>query len=236
MKKPTFYILPVLFLLIISCSKTVKEQALTMKDVFPSQKNTDSTFVFDLDTVKNFESLTSVFCKNYYKKKTRYFIKTSKNDIPFSIRKIIVCGNAACGLIKFKNILYIDSSIDSLFYHNRIKYNFNTVSLEKMLEKQFFNNRENPEFADSPHKSLLFLEFSESIDSSKESLKNKMDTISTSYYNFITGFNKKNTDSLKKKYPLQIILEKAFPFIDENGNRTNFYNSPPPPAPLEIVE
>ncbi|WP_417800577.1 hypothetical protein [Tenacibaculum sp.] len=236
MKKTTFYILPVLFLLIISCSKTVKEQALSMKDVFPRQKNTDSTFVFDLDTVKSFESLTSVFCKNYDKRKIKCYIRTLKNDIPFHVNSIILCGKAACGMIKFKNILFVDSCTDSLFYHNRIKYNFNSVSFENMLKKQFFNNRKKPEFADSSYTSLIFLEFIGSINKSKERLKNKIDTISKSYYNFITSFNKKNIDSIKKVYPLQIRLEEAIPFIDEKGNRTNFYNPPPPPIPLEIEE
>ncbi|MBA6154932.1 hypothetical protein H3Z83_00120 [Tenacibaculum sp. S7007] len=236
MKKLLVYIIPALLIVIVSCSKTPKERVLTMRDVFPTQKNTDSTFVFDLDTVKNFESLTSVFCKNYYNKKVRYFIRGKNNDIPFSIRSIIVCTNAACGLIKFKNVLFIDYFTDSLFYHNRIKYNFNKVNVEKMLKKQFFNNGKNPEFASSPYTSLIFLEFSGEINSSKTSLKNKIDTISKSYYNFIISFNKQNIDSLKKQYPLKLILKEGIPFIDDNGNVTNFYNPPPPPTPIEIVE
>ncbi len=208
-----------------------------MKDVFPTQKNTDSTFVFDLDTVKSFESLTSVFCKNYDKRKIKCYIRTSKNDIPFHVNSMILCGKAVCGMIKFKNILFVDSYTDSLFYHNEVKYNFNTESFENMLKKQFFNNREKPEFADSPYTSLIFLEFIGSINKSKGRLKNRIDTISKSYYNFITSFNKKNIDSIKKVYPLQIRLEEAIPFIDEKGDRTNFYNPPPPkPAPIEIVD
>lgn len=236
MKKLQVFIIPVLLVVILSCSKTPKERVLTMKDVFPAQKNTDSTFVFDLDTVKSFESLTSVFCSNYHSTKTRYFIKISKNDIPFSIRQINICGKAACGFIKFKNVLFIDYFTDSLFYHNRIKYSFNKVNFEKILKRQFFNNRKNPEFADTPYRNLIFLEFSGDINSSKTSLKNKIDTISKSYYNFIISFNKKNIDSLKKLYPLKVILNEGIPFIDDKGNSTNFYNPPPPPTPLEIIE
>lgn len=207
-----------------------------MKDIFPMQKNTDSTIVFDFDTVKSFESLTSVFCKNYYNKRLKYFIRTKNNDIPFSIRSINVCGKAACGLIKFRNLLFIDYYTDTLFYHNRAKYNFNVIDFEEMLKKQFFNNRKNYDFADSPERNLILLEFSGGLNDSKESLKNKMDTISKSYHNFILSFNKQNIDSLKKTYPLQIKLKEAQGFFyDDKGNRSNFYY-PPPPPPIEIVE
>ncbi|WP_028891888.1 hypothetical protein [Tenacibaculum sp. 47A_GOM-205m] len=232
MKKTTFYILPVLFLLIISCSKTVKEQALTIKDVFPTQKNTDSTIVFDLDTVKSFNSLTAVFCKNYDNKKIKYFIKTKKNEVPFSIRSIIACGHAVCGLIKFKNVLFIDYYTDSIFFHNRIKYNFNTVDVEKMLKRQFFNKGNDPEFSDTPYTNLIYLEFLSDLNNFKPSLKNKLDTISKSYYKFIVGFNRENIDSLKKLYPLKIKLNQAIPLVDENGYDIK-YN---PAGPIEIVE
>lgn len=233
MKKLLAYIIPVLLIVIISCSKTPKERVLTMKDVFPAQKNTDSTIVvFNLDTVKSFESLILVFCKNYYNKRVKYFIRTKNNDIPFSIRSIIVCGNAVCGLIKFKNVLFIDYYTDSIFYHNRIEYNFNVISVEKMLRKQFFNNGKKPEFSDTPYTNLIYLEFLSDINNSKTSLKNKIDTISESYYKFIISFNKQNIDSLKRIYPLRIILNEAIPFVDEKGNNIN-YN---PAGPLEIVE
>lgn len=222
MKKLITYIIPILLLLIVSCAKTPKERVLTMKDVFPTQKNTDSTVVFDLDTVKNFESLTSVFCSNYYNKGIRYFIRTSKNDIPFSIRSSIVCGKVACGLIKFRNILFIDYYTDILFYHNRIKHNFNTVHFGEMLRKQFFNNRNNSEFADNPKASLILLEFSGDLNDSKIRLKNKVDIISKSYYNFITSFKKQNIDSLKRLYPLKIRLNEAIPFVDEKGNNIEY--------------
>ena len=233
MKKPTFYILPVLFLLIISCSKTVKEQALTMKDVFPSQKNTDSTFVFDLDTVKSFESLTSVFYKNYDNRKIRYYIRTLKNDVPFHIKDLLHCGTNVLDMLKQKNMLFIDYNSDSLFFYNELKFSFNKNNFQKILEQQFCNNGKNPEFADSPDKSLIFLEFINDFNDSKRDLKNKIHTISVSYFNFLRKFNKKNIDSLKKLYPLQIRLNEAMEFFDEKGNRVNFI---PPPAPLEIVE
>lgn len=230
MKKLLAYLIPTLLIVVISCSKTPKERVLTMKDVYPIQKNTDSTVVFDLDTVKSFESLTSVFCKNFDNKRIRYYIRGAKNDILFQTNSYIICGKAVCGMIKFKNILFIDYFTDSLFYHNRIKHNFNSVNFEKMLRKQFFNNRSNPEFADTPYTSLIFLEFLDDINKSKINLKNKIDTISKSYYNFILSFNKRNIDSLKRVYPLQIRLKEAFPFVDDKGNVTNFYN---PPSPLE---
>uniref|UniRef100_A0AB33L1B7 Uncharacterized protein n=1 Tax=Tenacibaculum sp. Pbs-1 TaxID=3238748 RepID=A0AB33L1B7_9FLAO len=204
-----------------------------MKDVFPSQKNTDSTFVFDLDTVKSFESLTSVFYKNYDNRKIRYYIRTLKNDVPFHIKDLLHCGTNVLDMLKQKNMLFIDYNSDSLFFYNELKFSFNKNNFQKILEQQFYNNDKNPDFADSPDKSLIFLEFINDFNDSKRDLKNKIDTISVSYFNFLRKFNKKNIDSLKKLYPLQIRLNEAMEFFDEKGNRVNFI---PPPAPLEIVE
>lgn len=204
-----------------------------MKDVFPTQKNTDSTVVFDLGTVKNFESLTLVFCSNYYNKGIRYFIRTSKNDIPFSIRNNVYC-NVVCNLINYKNILFVDYYGGSLFYHNGKNYNFNAISFEKTLKKQFLNNGKDSRFTDNPNKNMIFLEFLADLNDSKKELKNKLDTISVSYFNFIKSFHKQNIDSLKRVYPLQILLEPDFRSFDVEGNIIN--HKSPPPAPIEIVE
>ncbi|WGH76237.1 hypothetical protein P8625_03465 [Tenacibaculum tangerinum] len=232
MKKTTFYRIPFLLLLIISCSKQPKERVLTIKDVFPTQHNTDSTFVFDLDTVKNFESLTSVFCENYDDRKIKYYIRTSKNDIPFYINSMILCEKAICGLIKYRNVLFIDNYSDSLFFHNDISYNFNKSDFRIMLEKQFCNYSANPEFADSPDKSLIFLGFIRDLKNSEIDLKNKLDTISISYFHFLKSLEKKNIDSLRKVYPLQIRLDEMIEIVEDSVD----YVQPPIPDPLEIIE
>ena len=62
MKKLITYIIPILLLLIVSCTKIPKERVLTMKDVFPTQKNTDSSFIFSIDTIEKIENNKGLYC------------------------------------------------------------------------------------------------------------------------------------------------------------------------------
>lgn len=232
MKKTTFYILPVLFLLIISCSKTVKEQALTMKDVFPTQKNTDSTFVFDLDTIEKIINNKVLYCKKIEGKDQ--FVRTNLNYLPINLFFALYC-RATLFCPKGRNIIEVEGNFkqDSTFFSNRLLLEVNSFS--KLLKKQFLNRGKNPEYADSPNKSLIILKYNDLTKKSKERVSKALDTISVSYFNFINSFQKQNIDSLKRVYPLQILLEIDFALFEGKGNQIQL-PPPPQPAPLEIVE
>ena len=233
MKKTTIYIIPILFLLIISCSKQQKERVLTIKDVFPTQKNTDSTFVFALDTITSFESYLEK-CE-YYKGITskNQYIRKQNCDIPLNINLLIDC-HLPTFCPKERNSVIIEGN-----FKQDLTYFLSTELLEvysfgEFLKKQFLNRGKNPEYADSPDKSIIILRYNDLTKKSKERVSKVLDTISVSYFNFIKSFKNDNIDSLKSVYPLQILLEKDLRLFDERGYQLNL--TPPPPAPLEIVE
>ena len=236
MKKTTFYILPVLFLLIISCSKTVKEQALTMKDVFPTQKNTDSTFVFDLDTIISFKNYIEK-CE-YYEEiaNKKQYVRTQNNDIPLNINFFIKC-HLPTFCPKEKNTIILEGDFKenkTLFFHEDEKV-LSVKNFEEYLNKQLLNWGKDYGYSDSPDRSIILLRYRDLTDKSKNRLNSVLDTISVSYFNFIRSFKNDNLDSLKSVYPLQILLEKDFRQFDENGNLIHLPR-PPQPAPIEIVE
>jgi len=234
MKKTIFYIIPILFLLVISCAKQPKERVLTIKDVFPTQKNTDSTFVFDLDTITTFDKYHEK-CE-YYKKVTskNQYIRTQNYDIPLNINFFIKC-HLPTFCPKERNTIIIEGN-----FKQDLTYFSDTELLEvhsfgKFLKKQFLNRGKNLEYADSPDRSIILLRYRDLTDKSKNRLNSVLDTISVSYFNFIRSFKNDNIDSLKSVYPLQILLEKDFRQFDENGNLIHL-PPPPQPAPIEIVE
>lgn len=236
MKKTTFYIFSVLFLLIISCSKTVREQALNMKDVFPTQKNTDSTFVFDLDTIISFKNYIEK-CE-YYEEIThkKQYVRTQNNDIPLNINFFIKC-HLPTFCIKEKNIIVLEGDFKeekTLFFHEDEKV-LSVKNFEEYLNKQLLNWGKDYGYSDSPDRSIILFRYRDLTKKSKERVYKALNTMSVSYFNFINSFQKKNIDSLKRVYPLQILLEKDFRLFDKKGNLIEF-PPPPPPAPLEIVE
>ena len=87
---------------------------------------------------------------------------------------------------------------------------------------------------DNPNKNLIIIRYRNFEKKSKERISKVLDTISVSYFNFIKSFQKQNIDSLKRVYPLQILLEPDFRSFDVEGNIIN--HKPPPPAPIEIIE
>lgn len=197
------------FFLFFSCVKPLKERSLTMQDVFPKQKNTGFTFVFSLDTIKSFDKIVNVFCENYGDEKIKYFIKTDKNFVNFDINSPILCNRAICGKIRFRNVLFIEHSLDTVFIHSNKVYTLNSVEFENMLKKQFLNNGEKPEFAENAYKNLIHLNFISEKELKDCNLNRKLDTITKSYFNFIKSFKKQNIDSLKRRYPLNIRLQEV---------------------------
>ena len=108
-------------------------------------------------------------------------------------------------------------------------------NFEEYLNRQLLNWGKDYGYSDSPDRSIILFRYRDLTKKSKERVYKALNTISVSYFNFITGFQKKNIDSLKRVYPLQILLEKDFRLFDKKGNLIEF-PPPPPPAPLEIVE
>lgn len=225
MKKLITYIIPILLLLIVSCAKTPKERVLTMKDVFPTQKNTDSTVVFDLETIVEVDSI----CEKV--KDKNQFIRKGEKYFPVILDLSIYCRRISfCP--KGRNIILVEVNFkqDSTYFSNRKLLEVNNFG--KLLKKQFLNRGENPEYADSPDKSIVLLNYFNLTKKSAERISKALDTISVSYFNFIKGFQKRNIDSLKKIYPLQILLER-----DSWGLEIfKLPKLPPPPAPIEIIE
>ena len=216
----------------ISCSKQPKERVLTMKDVFPTQKNTDSTFVFDLDTIEKIINNKVLYCKKIEGKDQ--FVRTNLNYLPINLFFVLYC-RAILFCPKGRNIIEVEGSFkqDSTFFSNRVLLEVNSFS--KLLKKQFLNRGKNPEYADSPDKSIIILKYNDLTKKSKERVSKALDTISVSYFNFINSFQKQNIDSLKRVYPLQILLEIDFALFEGKGNQIQL-PPPPQPAPIEIVE
>ncbi|WP_299120917.1 hypothetical protein [uncultured Tenacibaculum sp.] len=233
MKKLQVFIIPVLLVVILSCSKTPKERVLTKKDVFPTQKNTDSTFVFSFDTIYGFKDSPEKF--KYYEEiaSKNQFIRLNNKDLPININLVISC-NLPTFCPKYRNTIWLEGDYKedrTFFEDNQVL----TVEIfDDYLQKQLLNWGKNPSYSDNPSKSLIIIKYRNFEKKSKERISNVLDTISKSYFNFIKSFQKQNVDSLKKIYPLQILLEKDFRFFDKNGNI--IYPKPPPPTPLEIIE
>ncbi|WP_198553833.1 hypothetical protein [Tenacibaculum sp. Bg11-29] len=198
-----------------------------MKDVFPTQKNTDSTFVFSIDTIEKIRN--NKYCKEIEYK--NQFIRTNLNDLPINLFFVVFCRSLTfCP--KSKNIIDIKYNFKrdtTYFNHN---YDLSRVlevtNFSELLNKQFLNRGKKLEYADSPDKCIIYLDYHDLTKKSTEKLSNSLDTISISYFNFIKKFQKQNIDSLKNEYPLQILLLTDYkPF--ENFI---FPKLPPPPAPL----
>lgn len=199
------------FFLFFSCVKPSKERSLTMQDVFPKQKNTDSTFVFSLDTIKSFNKIVDVFCTNFNNRKEKFFIRTQNNDVNFEIDYMMLCDKALCGMMRFRNILFIEHLSDTTFIHSNEKHTFNSRCFGKVLKKQFLNNGRNSNYAMSPQKNIVYLNFTSEKNMCDYGFERKLDTISKSYFNFLKSFKKQNIDSLRKVYPLNIRLNEFVP-------------------------
>ncbi len=207
-----------------------------MKDVFPTEINTDSTFVFDLDTITIFDKYHEKY--EYYKKVTskKQYVRTQNYNIPLNINFFIKC-HLPTFCPKEKNTIILEGDFkenETFFFHEEEK-KLNVKNFEKYLKKQLLNWGKDYGYSDSPDRSIILLRYRNLTEKSKKRLDNVLDTISVSYFNFIRSFEKRNIDSLKRVYPLQILLEKDFRLFDESGNLIKL-PPPPKPAPLEIVE
>lgn len=220
MKKTTFYRVPFLLLLIISCSKQPKERVLTLKDVFPTQQNTDSTIVLDLDKLRE----GNYMCEEIENR--NQFVKVNEQYYPVILSLSIYCrGVLFCP--KGRNTIEVEVREDSNNFSGIELLEVNGFS--KLLRKQFLNRGKNPDYADNPYKSIVLLRYDDLTKKSQERVSKALDTISISYFNFIRSFEKLNIDSLKRIYPLQILLEKDLRRFDEIDNL-------PIPTPLKIIE
>lgn len=229
MLKRVFFLISAL-LLIVSCSKMKKEQALTMQDVFPVQKNTDSTLVISLDAIKTFEKLENLVCRERNNDKDIY-VRVKSNDILLHIKSYTKCSHYGCILIKERNIIDIDYNSDSIFYMGKTK-SFTVKNYQKILTEQFFNRGKKPGLSYSPEKVVTFLKSVGSFIKDKNkplNFSNRLDSISISYYNFIKSFNALDKiDSLKNVYPLNLSIKFTIPPPPKI--------KPPMPSPLETVE
>ncbi|WP_299157580.1 hypothetical protein [uncultured Tenacibaculum sp.] len=233
MKKLLTYIIPILLVVIISCSKTPKERVLTMKDIFPTQKNTDSTFVFSFDTIHGFKDSPEK-CKYYEEIASKnQFIRLNNKDLPININLVISC-HLPTFCPKDRNTIWLEGNFkdDKTFFNE--KEVLKVKVLEKYLHKEFLNFGKDPMHCENPNKNLIIIRYRNFEKKSKERISKALDTISVSYFNFINSFQKQNIDSLKKVYPLQILLEPDFRYFDKNGNI--IYQKPPLPSPIEIIE
>lgn len=235
MKKLRVFIIPILLVTIFSCSKTPKERVLTMKDVFPTQKNTDSTFIFDLDTVINFKKYLNN-CE-YYEEITRkkQYVRIHNKDIPLNINFLIKC-YLPTFCPKEKNTIILEGDFKeekTLFFHEDEKV-LSVKNFEEYLNKQLLNWGRDYGYSDNPDRSIVLLRYRDFKKKSKKRISKALDTISGSYFNFISSFQKQNIDSLKNIYPLQILLEPDFRQFDKDGNI--IHHKPPLPTPIEIVE
>ncbi len=230
MKKLKTYTIPILLLLIVSCAKTPKERVLTMKDVFPTQKNTVSTFVFSIDTIEKIRN--NKYCKEIEYK--NQFIRTELNDIPINLLYVVFC-RSLIFCPKSKNIIDIKYNFkrDTTYFNHNYGLSgvLEVTNFGKLLNKQFLNGGKNPEYADSPDKSIIYLNYDDLTKKSIEKLSNNLDTISISYFNFIKKFQKQNIDSLKNKYPLQILLLNDSEFFEDVTSP----KLPPPPKPIPFI-
>jgi hypothetical protein len=230
MLKLKIYILPILFLLILSCSKTPKERELTLKDVFPTQINTDSTIVLSLDSISSFSELEAIVCSEENLDK-EVFIKTSEYDINIHVRTFVKSSNIiVCHSPKRNNTMYIEYKTDSFFTGGREKEKFTIKNFERKLTKQFFYRKKNYELLDEPTKLTTYIEISDTHDYTNKPLKlsDKLDTITSSYLNFIKNFNRDNKlDSLKRIYPLFLSVYIPVPPPPQIP--------PPPTTSIELV-
>lgn len=201
---------------IVSCVKPPKEKQLTMLDVFPKQKNTDSTLVIILDKVKNLEQLEEITCKKENLDKKVYF--RSKNDMLLYVKSITKCREYGCILYKERNLIGIQYASNGFIIRNS-KDEFTIKNYEKRLTEQFLNEGRNPILAYSSKKVVTFFEILD--DKTKPlNLKSRLDSVSFAYFNFIKNFKKfDKIDSLKQVYPLNLLI----------------YTPPPPPPPINKV-
>lgn len=227
MKKLKTHIIPILLLLIVSCAKTPKERVLKMKDVFPTQKNTDSTLIISFDSIKYFSDLENIICDEENENKYFYF-RNNNYDLKLYVREYTKCSSFGCVLIKEKNTLYVNYKSDSVSTGLLYNENFTVKKYEKLLSKQFMNRGEKPSLSDLPHKVITFLTLVSSANDFEEEeikLKSKLDTVSIAYFNFIESFKRtKKIDSLKKFYPLNLSIYIPIPPPP----------SSPPPIPIDI--
>ena len=204
-----------------------------MKDVFPTQKNTDSTFVFSFDTISGFKDSPEK-CKYYEEIASKnQFIRLNNKDLPININLVISC-HLPTFCPKYRNTIWLESDFknDKTFFEdNQV---LTVEILDDYLQKQLLNWGKDPSYSDNPSKSLIIIKYRDFEEKSKERMSKALDTISVSYFNFINSFQKQNIDSLKRVYPLHILLEPDFRSFDKKGNI--IYSKPPPPTPIEIIE
>jgi hypothetical protein len=202
-----------------------------MKDVFPTQKNTDSSFIFSIDTIEKIENNKGLYCNEVEDK--NQFIRTKLNDLPINLFFVLYC-RAITFCPKDRNTIWLEGDFneDKTFIDENMV--LKVEILEDYLQKQLLNWGKDPRYSDNPNKNLIIIRYRNFEKKSKERISKVLDTISVSYFNFIKSFHKQNIDSLKRVYPLQILLEPDFRSFDVEGNIIN--HKPLPPAPIEIVE
>ena len=201
-----------------------------MQDVFPSQKNTDSTLVISLDTIKTFNKLENIVCRERNNDKGIY-VRVKNNDILLHIKSYTKCSQYGCILIKEKNKINIGYNSDSISYMGKNR-GFTIRNYQKILTEQFLNKGKKPEFSSSPKKVITFLKSVGLFIKDKKkplNLSSRLDSISISYYNFIQSFNKLNKiDSLKNEYPLNLSINFPPPLPPKI--------KPPKPSSIETIE
>lgn len=205
-----------------------------MKDVFPIQKNTDSTFVFSFDTIKEFKVYPEK-C-DYYKGivNKRHFLRTKNNDIPLNLNFLINC-DLPRFCPKEKNTLWLTSDFNGeITYLNEENIIASVDTLNGYLHKQLLNFGKDPRYSKTPKKCVIIVNYHKVNEKSKERLSRALDTVSLAYFRFIKSFENNNIDSLKRVYPLQIFLEKDLRRFDQNGNL--IISIPPPPSTFEDLE
>ncbi|WP_237275761.1 hypothetical protein [Tenacibaculum ovolyticum] len=202
-----------------------------MKEVFPTQKNTDSSFIFSIDTIEKIENNKGLYCNEVEGK--NQFIRIKLNDLPINLFFVLYC-RAITFCPKDRNTIWLEGDFkeDKTFFED--SQVLKVKVLENYLHNQFLNLGKDPMRCDNPNKNLIIIRYRNFEKKSKERISKALDTISVSYFNFIKSFQKQNIDSLKIIYPLQILLEPDFRSFDVEGNIIN--HKPPPPAPIEIVE
>ncbi len=204
-----------------------------MKDVFPTQTNTDSTFVFSFDTIYGFKDVPEK-CKYYEEIVSKnQFIRLRNIDLSINLSLVISC-HLPTFCPKEKNTLWLEGDFKeakTFFEDNQV---LTVEILEEYLQKQLLNWGKDSRYSDNPKKNLIIVRYRNFEKKSKERISKALDTISVSYFNFISSFQKENIDSLKNIYPLQILLEPDFRQFDKDGNI--IHHKPPPPTPIEIVE
>lgn len=228
------YLFFLVFFLLFCCAKPLKERGLVIQDVFPKQKNTDSTFVFSLDTIKDLNHLESVIC-NEVRKCKQTFVRTSGLDVNLNFSSFFNCLGMICCTFRRNRIVTITNNYDSLYVGYKQNEGIFTVkNYQKLLSKQFLNRGKDYKYSSSPEGVVTHISIVDNYQDynniflNKQRLINRLDTVSKAYYNFLVDFKRYDKiDSLKKVYPLNLSVPIPLPPSPPVNE------VPPPPSKIE---